>query len=308
MAIGDAAMPWADAARAIPGAADHQLYPAVVAWAAFSKAMHGEYQQAQDLAAIATEAQERLGTQHLRVHMASALVAMFTGDSDRAQEHAQEWVRGARAIGDPYELSSALLCFAAPLVGIDSEAALPPLEEAVQIARDSGLASPLAVELTILAALLGTKHPEEAMVILDEAHEMALLVGDRLALSEVPIQYSLFAIWRGDWDTALRAALDAAEQHLVLADHTSLPIAVSAASIALARLDALEASAVLFGAKDNWSANIGAEWRKELVPTEAILVATLGEDKVTALRARGAAMTAADVVEYLWAETQRVLG
>jgi predicted ATPase len=305
--IGDTAMGWADAARTIPGAADHQQYPAVVAEAALGKATRGDYEQAQDLAAAATEAQERLGTQHPVVGIASAAVAFLTGDSERAHQHVQEGIRQARASGDPFALSGALTLLGATQVAWDLEQATATLEEAVQIARDAGLASLLADELPLLAGMLGTTHPEEALPILDEARDIGLLVGNRLAVSQVAVMHGYLAIWRGDWDAALRAACDAADQQLALGDLAMLPTACAGAAVALAHLDACEAAAVLFGASDNWAASYGADWTEELARTEAILVATLGEDKVSALRARGQATPAADVVAYLHAETERVL-
>jgi hypothetical protein len=304
-AIGDTASAWADAAHAIPGAADHQLYPAVVAEAALGKAMHGDYEQAQDLAVAASEAQERLGTQHLVVRMASAVVAWFTGDSERAHQHVQEGIRQARASGDLSSLSGGLLMLATIQLGWDLDQATATMEEAMQIARDAGLASLLAQGLPLLASFVGRKHPEEAMAILDEAHEVALLAGDRMAASQVPVMHCALATWRGDWDTALRAALDGVDQKLALGD-ASLLVCCGGASIALAHLDACEAAAVLFGANDNWAPSGGADWTEELARTEAILITTLGEDKVTALRARGQAMPATDVAAYLHTETKRL--
>src|SRR5262249_22790723 len=51
MAIGYAAMAWADSARELPGAAEHELFPAVVAWASWGKSMHGDFRHAEELAA-----------------------------------------------------------------------------------------------------------------------------------------------------------------------------------------------------------------------------------------------------------------
>ena len=305
MAIGDAAVPWADAARAIPGAADHELFPMVVAWSAWGKVIHGDYEQAQELAAAAAAAQARLGTHHPRVDMACAVVAFFRGDSDRAYDHAEEWVRRARASGDPYELSSALITFAVPVRRSDPDAALVIAQEGVKVARDAGIYSVLSIGLSQLASYLSTEHPEEASAILDEVSQVALLIGDRLVASQVPLLRCWFALQRRDWDAALRFALDAADQKLDLGDLALLPTTFGAASTALAHLRAFEASAVLYGTKDN-APFITDEYLEVFTRTEAILRDALGNNTMTTLRARGASMPASEAVAYLRAETERV--
>src|SRR5262249_43674575 len=87
--IGWTATEWADVARRIPGAASHALYPIVVAFAAQRAALLSDLDGATALAADAVESQERLGTQHLWVHMAPAVAAAFSGDRDRALREAE---------------------------------------------------------------------------------------------------------------------------------------------------------------------------------------------------------------------------
>src|SRR5262249_37729063 len=157
------------------------------------------------------------------------------------------------AASDPYDLSSALIMLAAALQISDPNAALATAEEGVQIARDAGISSILSTGLSLLASFLFQEHPDEAIGILDEARQVALLVGDRIAVSQVSSSHSALAIRSGDWDTALRAALDAADQKLALGDLATLPMARSAASVALAHMDAFEASAVLLGVQDKWA-------------------------------------------------------
>jgi predicted ATPase/class 3 adenylate cyclase len=310
-AIGEAAIAWADAACAIPEAGDHELFPAVLAWAAYSKVMQGDLARGQVFARAAVEAQARLGTQHLRVWMAPALVALFAGDVERWEEAAQEWVRQARAAGDPYELSSALLMLGAPMTISDPRASLPLIEESVQIARDAGLYSSLAIGLTMLAGafLISERSDDDATTILDEARQVGLLVGDRLAVAQVTFTQSYMAMRRGDWHGMLRAARDAADQRLGL-DLVNIQLPFSAASIALARLDGFEASAVLLGYWDTRPSKQEPphDVLDQHAQTETILVAALGENELAALRKRGAALSATEAAAYLRTETERVLG
>jgi len=306
MAIGYAAMVWADAARSIPGAEDHELFPAVVAWASWGKVMRGDYQHGEDLADEARAAQQRLGTEHLWVHMASATVAFFTGDLDRAREHAEEWVRLARPTGDLYELANALVMLASTVQLADRNAALANAEEAVQVARNGGIYSALSIGLSLLAGLIIDDDIDRATVIFEEAIEVARLVGDRSAISQAPLMRSWLAARRGEWHAALRCAHDAAEQKLALGDVALIPVTAAQASIALAQLRALEPSAVLYGAKDGapfWP----DAYLQEFARTEAALVNGLGADRFSTLRAHGASMSHTDVVTYLRSATARVL-
>ena len=110
----------------------------------------------------------------------------------------------------------------------------------------------------------------------------------------------------GDWHAALRCALDAAEQKLVLGEFATMSLCLGAAEIALAHLGALEASAVLYGVRD-----IRPLWADDFLDqfprAEPALVDGLGADSFAALRARGASMSYPDLVAYLRVEATRVL-
>jgi predicted ATPase/class 3 adenylate cyclase len=245
MAIGDADLTWADAARSIARAEEHELFPVVVAWAAWGKVMRGDAKRGGELSAEAEAAQQRLGTRHLWVHMASATAAFFSGDMDRAYEHAEEWVRRARPTGNAYELANALVMLASTLQTSDRAAGLPIIEEAVHIARTGGIGSALSIGLTVLAGYMADDDPKRTRVILDEALAVGRRVGDRQAVAQVPLLRGWLAGQRAEWLAALRGALDAAEHRLALGDMQTMPGALGLASIALAHLGALEPSAVL---------------------------------------------------------------
>jgi predicted ATPase/class 3 adenylate cyclase len=306
MAIGYAAMVWADAARSIPGVEDHELFPVVVAWSSWGKVMRGEYELGAGLAAEAQAAQQRLGTAHLWVHMASATVAFFTGDLDRAREHAEEWVRHARPTGDAYEIASALVMLASAVQLSDREAAFAAASEAVEVARGGGILSDLSIGLSLLAGLIVDDDIDRATVILEEAIQVARLIGDRSALSQIPGMRSWLAIRRREWQAALRGAHDAAEQKLALGDFALIPVAAGEASIALAHLHDLESSAVLYGAKDG-APFYPDNYLQEFAQTEVTLVNGLGADRFSTLRAHGASMPYTDVVTYLRTAAAQVL-
>jgi predicted ATPase/class 3 adenylate cyclase len=304
-AIGYADLAWADAAHSIPRAEEHELFPAVVAWAAWSKVMRGETQLGGELAAEARAAQQRLGTQHLWVHMASAVVPFFQGDLDRSREYAEEWVRQARPTRDAYELANALVMLASTLQITDRAAGLATIEEAVQMARTAGIDSALAIGLTVLAGYVSDDDPERTRVILDEALTVGHLVGDRQAVAIVPSLRSWLSIQRGEWPAALRGALDAAEQRLALGDLSTMPGTLGMASIALAHLGVLEPSAVLSWTKDAlWYPD---DFIEEFARTETVLLDALGSERVSSLRSRGSRMSYTDAIAYLRDQATRVL-
>ena len=120
----------------------------------------------------------------------------------------------------------------------------------VQVARDGGIFSALSIGLAVLATSTSDDDLERTAVILDEALEVGVLVGDREAVAHVAWLRSWLAVQRGDWHEALRCALDATEQKLVLGEFATMSLCLGAAEIALAHLGALEASAVLYGVRD----------------------------------------------------------
>ena len=80
-----------------------------------------------------------------------------------------------------------------------------------------------------------------------------------------------------------------------------LPMACWVAGVALAGLGHFEPAAVLFGAiKDTKSIGRPSSWFVETTAsTDAALLAGLGEDRLAALRDRGAALEPAEAVAYL---------
>jgi hypothetical protein len=306
MAIGYAAMTWADLARSIPGAEDHELFPAVLAWAAFQKVMMRDYELGGRLAAEAQAAQERLGTEHLWVHMTPAVAAFFTGDIGRAREHAEEWVRRARPTGNAYEVASALTMLATTLQPHDRDGGSAVAEEAVEVARDGGILSALSMGLAVLALYTSDDDLERTAAIIDEAREVGLLVGDREAVAQATFMRAWLAVERKEWRPALRAAVDAAEQKLLVGDLATMSSCIVVAAISFAHLGAFEPAAVLFGVQDQrryWADDVLEQFAR----AESAIVDRLGTEQGAALQARGASMTYPDLVAYLRVEVARVL-
>ena len=152
-----------------------------------------------------------------------------------------------------------------------------------------------------------------ALALLDEAIEVGTTIGDRHAVYASTATKALRTAGSGEWRSALRASADAAEQQVKFGGTTLLHPSLWAAAVALVGLGHPEPAAVLVGAADA-KGPVGIrrpleDWGIEMAAsTDAALLAALGEERLTALRHRGASLEPADVVAYLRAEADRVLG
>jgi hypothetical protein len=244
--------------------------------------------------------------------MGPAVVAFFRGDVDGALLLAQEWVERAREADDSYELAHALILHGSALQGSGQDGAAV-LEEAVRIGRDGGIASALSIGLTSLAMsvpIVSLEEAPRALALLDEAIEVGTTIGDRQAVSSANMTKATIANQLGQWNRALRAIADAAEQHLQLGLMTGLAGAYWVAALSFVGLGHLEPAAVLFGAAN--AANVQPnypEWAMERrKAADAAILQGLGEDRLAELRDRGAGFVPAAAVAYLRAEADRVLG
>jgi len=114
------------------------------------------------------------------------------------------------------------------------------------------------------------------------------------------------AVEREEWRPALRAAVDAAEQKLLVGDLATMASCIVVAAISFARLGAFEPAAVLFGVQDQrtyWADEV----LEQFAQAESAIVDRLGTEQGAALQARGASMSSPELVAYLSVEAARVL-
>jgi predicted ATPase/class 3 adenylate cyclase len=297
---------WADVARSIPGASTHELFPLAAAYAAMGLTMRGELDRAAELVATAQAAQTALGTAHLWVHAAAGALASFQGDAELARQHAEAWVKLARARNDTYELAHALILLAPALGGDPAQAAVA--EQAVRASRQIGVASTLLYALLVQGLALTEQNPERALRSFQEAADVAASVGDRYGAAVAIANQGAIALTRRDWDTALRAYAAGVEQHLQL----GRPVAgeLIGVATALVGMECLEPAAVIFGLED---AMFGGHLVALSVPddlansAEEAVAAAFDPDRLTALKARGAALDLPSAVAYLRSEVNRIL-
>jgi predicted ATPase/class 3 adenylate cyclase len=310
LALGDAALPWAELAITAPEAANQALFPAVAAWAAWSALFRGDLAQSAELSTQAFAAQDTLGlAPRPSLHQAPGTAAMFSGHFEEAVTEAQRWVDLARAADDPIELASALTLLASALnaraafqTGTASSDGIPELEEAVAIAQQIGAPSSLSWALTALGLLLVAMDPERAQGVLDAAIEVCQATDNRQALAIVLGSSGGLHLQRGDAVHALGVLVDSTELFVQIGDATTLPLNLLMLSSLFSDLGEPEPAAVLRGAADtlrppdlNFAAPWVIEW-SEL--TLASLRAELAEPRFQDLTRQGANMSPSQVARF----------
>jgi predicted ATPase/class 3 adenylate cyclase len=297
---------WADIARSIPGASTHELFPLAVAFAAMGALFCGEHDRAAELAATAQAAQTALGTTHLWVHAAAGVVAFFHGDVERARQHAQIWAELAQAQNDAYEIAKALTLLASALIG-DPVQAAAVAERAVQAARQVGAADALVYALLAEGLALTEHDPDRALRSFQEAADVAVSLGDRFGAVSANANQGGIALWRRDWQTALRAYAAGVEQHLHLGQ--ALGVELIGVATAFAGMGCYEPAAVIFGlAHVMFPVPMPSTLPVDLVASaEDAVTAALEPYRLAELKARGAALDLPSAVIYLRSEVDRIL-
>ena len=194
-------------------------------------------------------------------------------------------------------------------VTVDPLAAIAILEEAARLARDEGFSSALAIVLPFLAWMLPLEESRRALALLDEAVGIGEQVGDRLGVLAATGIKGTIAARRGEWRIALHAAVETAEQQLQLGDLPNIHQSFLFAGLAFCEFGNVDAAATLIGKGDAISDRKNMQdWTLEMLATsDAVLVETLGAERVAILAARGAALDATEAVAYLRAQAAPLL-
>jgi predicted ATPase len=290
---------WADLATAVPGADTHPLYPPVVAYAARGAAIRNDRDRAQHLVAMAQAAQRALGTDHLWVHQAAGVVAVFLGDLDTAAGHAQTWLAGARERDDPYEVSFALSLLASGLRVSDPPRAQLAADEAIRLAREHGIGSALLYALLARASL--PTDPGEKYAFLDEATSVATALGDHYGAARTDGLRGLIAAREGEWGIALHSFVRVATAKFAVDETQILPEASRGAAIALAHLGDLEGAAVMLSfAETNFPGMaLDAVGAALLTETREFLRDGLPDIELAQLTARGVSLSTRDAITLM---------
>jgi predicted ATPase/DNA-binding SARP family transcriptional activator len=311
--IGWTVIGWADTAAAVPGARDHELFPAVVAIAAIDATMKGQLERATTLVETAETAQAALGEDPTEVCLARGALALFRGDLEDARDWSEVALERARTSGDAYQIVMALVQLAGALTN-EPARGRPVAEEAVRVARDAGIVSWLGLALmTQFGYIEGKDEPALELAMQIEFTEVASALGDQQLLAmAVASRKGIEPARQGDWPPVLRAIADAAAQFGGGSYYRQLAAGVFLdAAIAFTALEHFEPGAVILGFADANSplsrSTPNVEYMGLVRATDGALLDALGEDKLSELKARGSALDLPDAVAYVRMEADQAL-
>jgi predicted ATPase len=310
--IGWTTMGWADTAAAIPCAHDHRLFPVVVALAATDAAMNGQLERAATLVETAETAQAALGANHLEVCRAGGFLSFCRGDLEDARNRTEVCLEQSRTTGDPYAIAGVLTMLAAELTNKPARGLLVA-EEAARVAREAGIVSVLVLALSAqLPYIEGKDDPARELAVVNEIIDVASALGDQQLLAIVLTLRTSTRARQGDWPPVLRAVADASRQFTGGSFYRQFEgNSLRDAAIAFTALEHFEPGAIILGFADVHDAHSrstpNVEYMGVIRATDNALLAALGEDKLSELKARGRALDLPDVVAYLRNEAYRAL-
>jgi predicted ATPase/class 3 adenylate cyclase len=316
-------------ALGLDGAPEHPLYPLGLAVAAVQAALHGDRIDADRLCDEALAAARRFGSDPNRrvdewVATARQGLAFSAGAFPDAARFAEQAAEIGRVTGRLFELATGLAAAATwhTMAG-DPETALPLATEGLAVARRLGTPSAIGLNLAALAGALADSDPDRATALLREdiqrwssldyenAAEIANLVLISARIRDWPTALELAprAIrhlhWTGD-RPQLAGILNILARVLAPRDPESSAV-IQGAARRLATTAANEpvaspptpvapgASNQIPAAQTSGNAGFVTELRRE---TTGLLVATLGDEHLRALRAEGEAMDTDEVAAY----------
>ena len=300
--IGYSAMDWAETAVDVPGAHEHELFPAVASWAIWSATLRDDLLLADALVSRLDAAETARGQRSPFARQGPTTLAFFRGDAELARRRAEEWVALARLTGSPYEIAFALIMSStAQRTTGDGDLARASTEEALQIARAAAIPSALSNGLITTVMLLTSwiDEPDRALDLLAEAIQIGTEIGDRIAVVNATGLQGAIATYHGDYVDGLRAAVASAEEMLRLGQLNTLGNSLGTAAVALAGLGRAEPAAVLLGTDHARSVGASPEWIERVAETEAALAEELGGARFESLGDQGAALTPREAVAYL---------
>jgi predicted ATPase len=326
----------AEPALALSGAADHPLYPRLLAKAAMEAVERGDRPVVEELCAQALDAERGRGNPsggrlEARVCFAQACSEASCGLTEAAAAHFQRAGEIAFAAGDVVVAAARFANAAAVLVDIaDDAVVVDAATKALALARQAGGSVAIVNALVALAGGLASTEPERARDLLTEA----IASTDILGTAAQRTQVTMVAARLRDWPLTLRLARAAipqlhwSQQNPGQYRAAALPslfgmLEIAAGAMANARPDGaarLQGAAGSIGrrlaakqAAGRRATGVGAAASTSFV-TELVreatshLAATLGEGVLSRRRREGEEMGLDDAVAYALAEIDAALG
>jgi hypothetical protein len=304
----------------MPGAAEQPGYPSVLVVAAYKAQSIGDWPHVDERCRQALEAEKRLGAFHgprIEMEVCSLQAQNFLASGSYA-DAVTTYTRAAElAAADGYSgLAAIFLAYqvnCSILGGAAVEEMQATAEEAVELARRSGMPGAIVISLNSLAMTLVECNPDRAKAVLRESVELASTPGQEVATGFLTA--ALVATRLGDWKVALALA----SRTMLLWRFVGALMAVAPSLAICARAlaqDQPELAGVLRGAayaayrrgstaqsvpkKSHGDSNVNF-LLAALGQAGDLVSAALGEERRQQLRAEGAAMSMDEAVSYAMA-------
>jgi predicted ATPase/class 3 adenylate cyclase len=294
-----------EAALAMPGAAEHPGYPLALAVSAVFVSGRADVTGAEELSRRAAVANARQATPDWRVEETVCAVrrniAMITGAFGDAARLSEQAAGLARVGGDLADASLHLdIAVASYMLAPDVPAALPPANEALALARQTGAPALIASGLLAMGMAVAGTDPDQARACLHESREISTALGYHSALDLVAATAIAFLV--ADRAATLELGRSAIHALQPGGDRVRMAFVLYMIAGALAATQPAAAAIILGGAE-----TYVAESPVFAQLVGSAVTAALGEESARELRARGADMDEDQALAYTLTQTARAL-
>jgi predicted ATPase len=288
--VGDVTFAWAAPVAAMPGAEDHQLYPQVLAWAAWAEIMAGEFERAVRTGQAALDAAEALGIDDramCRVFAANGGIVGYVGDVEQMRYLGGRFVEAARRTGDDWELVQALSIAHVPLSYAGDVAAATELtDESLRVARRLGNPSALGYAAMSSGLARVNADPVAALPFFVEGLEAAESVGNQLGMASNLGGQAWIRIQRGEWREATPLVARCVQDARHVGNQQALATFAGMVALIVDGLGDGEAAAILYGTDLPFAGPV----QEQIKASQASLRHRLGDDRFEECAGRGRAM------------------
>jgi hypothetical protein len=236
------------------------------------------------------------------------MTRVYSGTMRSSSAERDDVIEAAREIDDPFLRCMANSSIAGWFVAVNaSEEGIPFGEEAVRLSINLGNPSMSSMARFHLGGALMERDPERARQLLLESIDFGREVGNDFFIGMTLGRLARMGSDASDpvWARQFRDAIDRAVEH---GDRRNLYMLLDVQSQALAIIGRGEPAARLLGYVQKNSRHVQTPYSESGAAHEiADLAASLGEERLDALRAEGAAIDFAEVVALSRAELDRVI-
>ena len=299
--------PLADVALSTTGALDHPLAAVALASRAIDHLHHDRVDDAERDAREGIRLEQGSGAV-LESFYVLVMTRVYAGTMRWSSDERDAAIEAARTIDDPFLQCMANSSIAGWFFAVNaSEEGLPFAEEAMRLATELGNPSTSSMARYHLGGALMERDPQRARQLLLEGIDLGHEVGNDFFMGMTLGRLARMGADASDpvWARQFRDAINLAVEH---GDRRNLYMLLDVQSQALTIIGRGQPAARLLGYVQENSRHMQTPYSESRAAHEiADLAASLGEQRLEALRAEGAAMDFAEAVELSRAELDRVI-